>query len=266
MIPKKHKEFIDKAINILKEDLRIVGIKAGGSYITEDMDEFSDVDLVIVVSPESYDVVMNERDMIAESLGELLSSFIGFHVGEPRLLICLYGPELLHVDLKFVSLEEVADRVEDAVILWERDNKISERLKDKEAIFPIPTMQHIEDRMWIWVHYGAAKIGRGEIFESIEFISFLRQTVIGPLLLRRKGLLPKGVRKLEVNVPESMEDLKDTIAGHSLESCINALYKIVEMYVELRESFITNDFVKRERAEKLCMEYLDKIKTLNSRK
>ncbi|NRS94850.1 hypothetical protein DFH40_002566 [Clostridium beijerinckii] len=47
---------------------------------------------------------MNERIKIAESLGTLLSAFTGEHVGEPRLLICLCEPELLHVDLKFVSI------------------------------------------------------------------------------------------------------------------------------------------------------------------
>jgi hypothetical protein len=31
----------------------------------------------------------------------LLVGFTGEHVGEPRVLICLYGPPVLHVDLKF---------------------------------------------------------------------------------------------------------------------------------------------------------------------
>jgi hypothetical protein len=36
------------------------------------------------------------------------SAFSGEHVGEPRALICLYGPPLLPVDLKFVSLSDAA--------------------------------------------------------------------------------------------------------------------------------------------------------------
>ncbi len=72
---------------------------------------------------------MNERIKIAANLGTLLSAFTGEHVGEPRLLICLYGPELLHVDLKFVSINDIAHRVKDPVILWERGNCVSEALK-----------------------------------------------------------------------------------------------------------------------------------------
>ena len=36
------------------------------------------------------------------------ATFTGEHVGESRVLICLYGPPLLHVDLKFVSLSDAA--------------------------------------------------------------------------------------------------------------------------------------------------------------
>ena len=58
-------------------------------------------------------------------------------------------------------------------------------------------MQWFEDRFWIWVHYATIKIARGELFETIEFISFLRETVIGPMLQIKNGYLPKGVRKIE---------------------------------------------------------------------
>ena len=47
---------------------------------------------------------MAQRKVLAGTLGHLLHAFTGEHVGEPRLLICLYGPELLHVDLKFMDL------------------------------------------------------------------------------------------------------------------------------------------------------------------
>ncbi len=104
MVPSIHQAFIDNAIEIFKKDDRIMGAAAGGSYITGSMDEFSDIDFVIAVDPEFTEQVSKERQEIAGRLGNLLSSFTGEHVGEPRLLICLYGLPLLHVDLKFVSL------------------------------------------------------------------------------------------------------------------------------------------------------------------
>lgn len=169
MIPDSHSDFINKAVEILKGDSRIVGIAAGGSYISGEMDEFSDIDFVIAVADSEYKAVMDERFKIIEKLGRVLSAFTGEHVGEPRLVICLYGPPLLHVDFKFVSIKDMAVRVEDPVILWERDEAITNGLRLGEAKFPFRGLQWIEDRFWVWVHWGAAKIGRNEIFEAIEY-------------------------------------------------------------------------------------------------
>lgn len=259
MLPGIHREFLDKSIPIFQKDMRIAGITAGGSYISGDMDEFSDIDLVIAVKPEHLEQVMNERLQIATGLGNLLSGFTGEHVGEPRLLICLYGPPLLHVDLKFVSLPDVAKRVEDPVILWERDNIVSDALQYGEAKFPMPNLQWIEDRFWVWVHYGATKIGRGEIFETIEFISFLRQNVIGPLLLMKNGKLPRGVRKIEFNAPDSLPLLVRTVPSHNAKSCVEALEIIIELYLELRGNLAGDSLEMRTSAEEHSRSYLSSV-------
>ncbi len=259
MIPKSHSDFINKAIEILKDDSRILGIAAGGSYISGEMDEFSDIDLVIAVADSDFKAVMDDRFKIIERLGRVLSAFTGEHVGEPRLVICLYGPPLLHVDFKFVSIKDIAVRVEDPVILWERDNAITNGLRLGEAKFPLPNLQWIEDRFWVWVHYGATKIGRNEIFEAIEFISFLRQVVIGPLILMKNGKLPRGVRKIEFDAPEDIPQLLETIPIYSAQSCIEALQVIIELYIELREVHATDALIQRTEAEKYSKDYLNEI-------
>lgn len=68
------------------------------------MDEFSDLDLVLVPKEK----VSNDKPEMpdyAKRFGPFLSGFTGEHVGEPRVLICLYGEPLLHVDVKFVTFE-----------------------------------------------------------------------------------------------------------------------------------------------------------------
>ena len=259
MVTVEHENFIEKSLNIFKSDHRFIGVAAAGSYITKDMDEYSDIDLVIAVKPESFKEIMSERFEIAEKLGHLLSAFTGEHVGEPRLLICLYSNPLLHVDLKFVSLEDIAYRVEEFEILWQRDSLLTKKFKEVEAKFPNPSLQWIEDRFWVWIHYGAGKIGRGEIFETIEFISFLRQKVIGPLILMHKGLQPRGVRKIEINAPEFLDELKKTIAFHDRRSCCEAIKVIIALYKELREIHRFDGFVFRSKTEILALEYFQYI-------
>ena len=76
------------------------------------MDEFSHLDLVIVTDPGRHASVIQELNAIAHSLGPCLTSFPGDHLGGPNLLICLFEDPLLHVDLKFVTLDDFSQRIE----------------------------------------------------------------------------------------------------------------------------------------------------------
>jgi len=252
-LPESHREFLNRAIDRLKTDQRIVGIAAGGSFITNSMDEFSDLDLIIAVEPAHYTEVILERMKVAASLGKLLAAFTGEHVGEPRVLICLYEAPLLHVDLKFVSLEDVAIRVEDPYVLWERDGRLSRELAQSRAEFPARSPQWIEDRFWIWVHYATTKIARGELFEAIDFLAFLRGTVLGPLALARAGARPSGVRKIETIAPAFALELRHTIATHDADDCLRALRACVDLYRSLTPRANT------ERVEDAAMEYLAEV-------
>lgn len=252
-LPELYREFLRRSIELLSNDQRLVGVAAGGSFITNSMDEFSDLDLIIAVEPAHYVEVMAERMKIAASLGKLLAAFTGEHVGEPRVLICLYEHPLLHVDLKFVSLDDVATRVEDPCILWEREGRLASALAHSEAEFPARSPQWIEDRFWIWVHYAATKIARGELFEAIDFLSFLRGAVLGPLALARAGARPSGVRKIETIAPAFAVELQRTIASYDTADCIRALRACVDLYRSLAPRKTP------ERVEDAAMEYLAEV-------
>jgi hypothetical protein len=254
-LPQAHRRFLDDALAVLSGDSRLVGVAAGGSFIGDAMDEFSDLDLVVAVEPSQHAAVLAGARELAERLGSLLEAFTGDHVGEPRLLICLYGPPLLHVDLKFVALPDVAQRVEDPVILWQRDGRMSAALADGEARYPPPDRRWIEDRFWIWVHYAAVKVGRGELFEAIEFLSFLRVTVLGPLALQAAGARPSGVRRIESAAPRFAEQLKRTLAGHDAGECVAALRAAIDLYRTLRGG---GDEAPGQ-AEQSAVAYLDEI-------
>jgi hypothetical protein len=257
-IPDRHRNFLTSTVDQLQRDARVVGIAAGGSFLSDSMDEFSDLDLVIAVEPEHFDSVMAERHRIAGSLGPLLAAFTGEHVGEPRLLICLYnGASILHVDLKFLALPEVVQRVEDPSVLWERDGRFTIALEGGVATFPIPDLRWIEDRFWVWIHYVTTKIGRGELFEALESLSFLRSTVLGPLILLKSGARSVGVRKLERLAPEYIRDLQSTVAGYDAIDCVRALRACIELYRSLRLNAVAGEFPKA--AERAAMQYLSEV-------
>lgn len=258
-LPEPHREFLEGALPRFQEDLRLVGVAAGGSLLSGAMDRYSDLDLVVAVEPEAFEEVMDQRHEIAGRLGSLLAAFTGEHVDEPRLLVCLYGPPPLHVDLKFVSLPDAADRVEDPLVLWERDGRLREVLGTGEAEFPEPDLQWMEDRFWVWVHYIAGKIGRGELFEAHDSLAMLRLHVLGPLALMERGARPSGVRKLEIHAPAFAEALKSTIAPCDEEMLVDALRNAAELYRTLRSRAAGEDLVRREAAERASLRYLEDV-------
>jgi predicted nucleotidyltransferase len=260
-VPEQHRVFLNNAVGCLKTDERLLGVAVGGSWNTGEMDRFSDLDLVIAVVDDAFDAVMRERPRIAQRLGDYLAGFTGEHVGEPRLFICLYGPPLLHVDLKFVRISDFHIREADPELIWDRSGAMADTLERAQAHWPPANLQWIEDRFWIWIHYGACKIGRGELFEAIDFVSFLRTTVLGPLALTAHGHLPRGVRKLETNVPELLGPFVATLATHDARSCAAALEQAANLYRLLRDDLADESLERRLDAELGALAFLDDIRT-----
>jgi predicted nucleotidyltransferase len=258
-LPQLHAAFLKMALPRLHADERLVAVAAGGSFLTGDMDEYSDLDLVVVVEPTVAPQVMQERQLIAAHLGSLLVAFTGEHVGEPRLLICLYGPPLLHVDLKFVSLSDAASRIEDPVILWERKGRLTAVFQQSTAVYPTPDLQWLEDRFWVWVHYVATKIGRGELLETLDGLAFLRRQVLGPLALHVQGARPSGVRKMETHAQPYLEDLLLTAAPCDRLACIGALRAAVSLYHRLRTRLAVEALTVHTEAEEAALNYLVEI-------
>lgn len=251
--------FLEAALPRLAADLRFVGVAAGGSYAAGALDEYSDLDLVVAVEPDAYDQVLAERQAIAAGLGPLLVAFTGEHVGEPRLLICLYGPPPLHVDLKFMRLDDAAERVEDPVVLWERAGRLSARLGGEPARFPAPDAQWIEDRFWVWVHYVATKIGRGELLEAADALASIRGLTFGPLALASRGGRPTGVRKLEQVAPDLAAEITRTVASCDARSCLAALEAAVALYRRLREQTAPPGLRRHTAAEAAAVAYVREI-------
>ena len=196
---------------------------------------------------------------LAESLHPLLAAFTGEHVGEPRLLICLYRSPLLHVDVKFVSLEDFGVRVEDPAVLWERDGALTAVLQSTRSRRPAPDPQWIEDRFWVWIHYAATKLARCELFEVIDMLGFLRVQVLAPLAVHARGLPPQGVRRAETYVPEYIAALEKTLAKHDPASCGEALQAAVTLYRELRQPHLASLHPPRAEAEAAAVEYLASV-------
>lgn len=254
------KEFADRTVEIVTNDETIIGLAVAGSWLTNEIDEFSDLDLILVTKEKITD---HKAKMLAyaKRFGDFLSGFTGEHVGEPRVLICLYDNPLLHVDIKFVTLNEFRQRIETPVILLDKKGQLREVLEQTEPKFPYPDYQWIEDRFWTWVHYALLKIGRGEYVEALDFFGFLRMVVFGPLLHIKNNNLPRGVRKVETQLPtKDFEQLQATIPMYSKASLLDSLQNSVMLYQQMRKELFTADVQLQTNTEIKVMEYFEQLK------
>lgn len=227
-------DFLERVANRMKADGRFSGLLVAGSALAAQMDDFSDLDLVLVCRPEAFDALMDERRTFASSCGKLLSAFTGEHVGEPALLICLFNDPLLHVDLKFVVPESLETRVENPLIAWAADDEVRSILARSRPQWPNAMPEWFEERFWIWIHYGAQKLGRGELFEAIDTLALIRQAILGPMICRNHGRDQRGVRRIEEFAPELALALRGTLCGHERSDVLRALNGAVEQYLQLR--------------------------------
>jgi hypothetical protein len=246
----------EAVIAAARADPRIIGLTAGGSAATGTMDEFSDLDFVVVCRDEHQPELLRDAPAFAARLGPLLACFTGEHIGEPRVLITLYGPPLLHADLKFVADSELDRRAEDGLILWQRDGALDTALRRAAPAWPRPDPQWIEDRFWVWIHYGATKLGRGELFECLDMLAALRAIVFGPLIAQARGHRAAGVRRLEEIAPDLVPALEATVGDHTPRGCAAALRASVALYRQLRGDA---GMVRRADAEAASLDYLEAV-------
>lgn len=253
-------KFIDQVVEKIKGDANVLGLAVAGSFITNEVDEFSDVDLVLV-TVEKIAPDINKMVAYAESFGHYLHGFTGEHIGERRVLICLYDNPLLHVDIKFITIDEFEERVEDPIIIFDRDKALERVITSTKSEWPKLDYQWIEDRFWTWVHYATLKLGRGENFEVVDFLSFVRTVVISPLLQVKNNRLPRGLRKVEFNVSkQDLHKLAETLPEYTTESIFASLDNAIQLYQELRQSLYPSTIQLRGVVERKTLEYLDEIK------
>ena len=254
------KKFIEQTVEKVKNDKNVIGLAVAGSFITNEVDEFSDVDLILVtvdkIAPD-----FSKMERYAKSFGNYLNGFTGEHVGERRVLICLYDNPLLHVDIKFITLDEFEQRVEDPIILFDRDKSLERVMAATKSAWPTLDYQWIEDRFWTWIHYAALKLGRGENFEALDFLSFIRVTVTSPLLQVKNNKLPRGLRKVEINFDrDDLGKLIGTVPIYTSQSIFESLDNTISLYRELRESLFPLTIHLRTETERKTLDYLIGIK------
>ena len=260
-LPEKHRQFLLPFIEAIEQDSRIIGIAAIGSLGFGDIDEFSDLDLIVVCEDTHRDELQKNAEAFAKQFGPLLSFYRGHHVGEPRLLVCFFGEPLLHVDFTFMTLDEFAvDRVQVPAILLDREDKLRSAVARVEVDFSKPHRQSIETKFWVWIFNASCKLARGDLFSAISYIGTIRKSALIPLIQDNAGATPRGFRTLQSDAPDLYEQLIHTHPKEfSKQEVARALQAAADIYRAVRSGSDAEGINFNSEAERAACSFLNSI-------
>jgi hypothetical protein len=230
----RHRAKVEAAVRAGVEIEDVVAMAVAGSFAVGNADELSDVDLRFYVAETAVDRTVRAIPVLAASCGTVIASFSGEHVGAPALTIVLYD-DLVHVDFDVVSSAVAAEHNAGlpVLVLWDRDG-VSARLPGDDRTDVAGDLRWIEDRMWTWCWYIQSKILRGELYEALDGLQYVRDRVLFRLLAFERGTRPAGARRVEAALGDRREAFAVTIPfADDPSAVLSALRAEVALYLDL---------------------------------
>jgi hypothetical protein len=227
----------------------VVGMAIAGSFVDGTPDAYSDLDLRMVLANGSLQRVFPRREELARACGTLVAAFTGEHVGEPHLLVTLYE-DLVHVDYLFAELADAPDKNQGrrVLVLWQRDDEVANALSRPPVADPPGDLTDMEARMWTWTWYIQSKILRGELWEAVSALNFVRDVVLFRLLAMTRDVRFRGARFTEGLVGEHAGSMERTLGTLDRESLLEALRTAVRLYLDLADPLLARHGVEPARA------------------
>jgi hypothetical protein len=77
--------------------------------------------------------------------------------------------------------------------------------------------------MWTWSWYVQTKVLRGELYEALDGLQYMRDNVLFKVLAMHRGERPAGARRVETRLGEWTQQFADTLPVLTGESMMHAL-------------------------------------------
>lgn len=266
-----HEAFVNRFVNACRTDDRIVAAFLGGSNVKGYADAYSDVDLCVITTDESFEEFFNQREAFLRSLGDLLflEDFdipdISFYIfaddtegelyygSENRLNHIHSGPFLILVDKKNILAEASFPPSE---------QPSSEQVKKlRRQIYGF----------WHELSHFITAMGRGQLWWARGQLESLRSICVNLARLKHNFLDPEVGEepyfKIEKAMPvEQLASLRETFSPMEKEAMLNAVMTIVHFYQELAPSLAQEGGIEYPQGlERVMIDRLHKFKELGKK-
>ncbi len=207
-------------------------LSAKGSLAAGQLDEFSDLDFLIIVhNPAQVASVNDWARQTVHGAGKPIASFPATHIGLDNLLVSFLEVDgnIVKVDVEVVPLSEpYPDYL--GTVLHDPTHK-AEQFMHKGLLAPTrPDFNDIGQKFCGWIWYTYTKIARGELLEAVDALGGMRRLALLPVLQFVLELPYEGHRRLEERLPaETLKQLHSTYPArierqeiyHSLNTLID---------------------------------------------
>lgn len=254
----RHRAKVEAAVRAGLEIEDVVAMAVAGSFAVGNADELSDIDLRLYVDETAVDRTVRAMPALAASCGTVIASFSGEHVGAPALTIVLYD-DLVHVDFDVVAADRAAEHNDGlpAVVLWERE-PISDALPGTYDPEVAAGVRWMEARIWTWSWYIQSKVLRGELYEALDGLQYVRDQVLFRLLAFHGERRPAGGRRAEAVVGDHRDAFARTIP-RSLDpaTVLAALREEIDLYRVLADPLLERHGIEAAEARAVVLRALD---------
>jgi predicted nucleotidyltransferase len=249
-------------IDRFARDERIEGVLVVGSGAHGFADEYSDVDLAVILregDPASFALEWAAR---LESALPVVHRF-GDDRGEAGYVIGLLLENFLEVDVGFLRLDQMAERGMPWAIAFDRAGDVERRQRSLEPASEDAerAYRRIVDGIWHWITHGRVAIARGNVLLALADLDEVRAGLVRTAAIRcgignRKHFdrLPRQVRdRVEESLPRSLDPQELTRALAAAAQAFFAEARALEADLGL-------DIAAR--LESVVLEYLDQFERI----
>jgi hypothetical protein len=167
--------------------------------------------------------------------------FVGEHLGIPTLTIVLYD-DLVHVDFDVISVDRAGEHNNDGLpvaMLWEKE-AISASLPGTYEADVAANVQWMEARIWTWSWYIQSKVLRGELYEALDGLQYVRDQVRFRLLAFGRGHRPASGRRAEAVVGDRADAFTRTVpVSLDAAAVMEALRAEIDLYRQLADPLLS---------------------------
>lgn len=184
-----HLQRIQELVKRFEGDSRCLAMYLSGSLAKGTSDEYSDVDMGIVVADEHYDLIRAELPAICEAeLGKLAAWLPEAETADwsSYAFLCHQGQELLLYDLAVTPISNWKG-TDAAQVLFDRTGRSGTATEETAGAFDANRLAWLIKHFWVYMYLNGKYVKRSDIYKMLYIQGVLFQAHLGLLHALQPG-------------------------------------------------------------------------------